>query len=291
MYGLCVAMTKFSIALLVLAPIAMGLTATSQANANLVTNGTFTSTTGGTATSATVNGTVYTGTTGQVLMTGSTYGNFAFNSTPGALPAVQLGGWYTYANAANSYSPFVFLAGPGTIFTTGFSDNWDNGYRTLWQGSAAASASLSPVGGNFLVMDPGYNVGTINQNISGLVSGASYTLSFWWAAAQWSQATGATQGNDLQATIGTTTFTTTPYNLPSGGFSGWMQATDTFVYSGSNNVLSFLAQSQTPGVPPSLLLAGVSLVQVTKVPEPSDLAVLGLGALGLIYARRRHRRA
>ena len=72
-----------------------------------------------------------------------------------------------------------------------------------------------------------------------------------------------------------------------GGFSGWQTATMTFQASGTSQVLSFLAQTSSPGAPPFLLLDGVNL---TAVPEPTTWAMM-LGGFGLIgfLARRRQR--
>lgn len=255
--------------LLVLAALATAPAA--WASTNLVVNGGFESVTGGTA----VNG----GVTGQFIPTTA-----GFTTYSNAEKTVQLTGWYETATTANGGSPFNFLVAPGTIFTTGFSDNWDGGYRTIHQGTALASAAYSPAGGNFLLMDSDYHTSAINQVINGLVDGGRYTLSFYWAASQWTQNTGATT-QSIQTTIGTSTMKTITYSLGSALFSGWMQVSETFIYQGNNNILSFLAQGTPSGLPPSALLDGIVLA--VAVPEPAGWGLLLLGLGALIAARRR----
>ncbi len=273
---------------LLLALAALAIAPAAQAATNLVVNGGFESSTGGTA----VNG----GVTGQFIPNGNDPNGNSFNVNYGYNP-VQLTGWYEYSTSANQGSPFNFLVAKGTVFTSGFSDNWDQGYRTIHQGSAPSSAAYSPAGGNFLMMDAGYHPTAINQNISGLVDGTSYTLTFDWAATQWSQATGNTT-QDIQTTIGNSTLTTSTYDLGSGQFSGWMQASETFTYEGTNNVLSFLAQGTPMSLPPSVLIDGISLTanggsngNPNVVPEPTTWGLLLVGAGGLFAARRRRRAA
>ena len=87
------------------------------------------------------------------------------------------------------------------------------------------------------------------------------------------------------------TVTTPVFNLPSEGFSGWMNYSHTFTASSASEPLSFLAQG-SPAVPPFALLDNVSpdpANPVNPTPEPSTmvLALTGLVAVGLVRRFRR----
>ncbi len=98
--------------------------------------------------------------------------------------------------------------------------------------------------------------------------------------------TGATT-NRLTASLGNETYTTATLNLPTQGFSGWMQETMTFTAQNSSDTLTFLAFGTPNGGPPFTLLDGVSLAEV---PEPSSWAML-IAGFGMIGAAARRRRA
>jgi hypothetical protein len=69
---------------------------------------------------------------------------------------------------------------------------------------------------------------------------------------------------------------------PNHGFSGWEQAPFTYTAHSSSEVLKFLATNAPTGVPPTALLDGVSLVDITTpVPEPEEWAMMLVGA-GLV---------
>ena len=52
--------------------------------------------------------------------------------------------------------------------------------------------ATSPDGGNFLLQDGAYQVGTLSQTLNGLVTGKSYQVSFYQASGQQSGFTGNT---------------------------------------------------------------------------------------------------
>jgi hypothetical protein len=154
--------------------------------------------------------------------------------------------------------------------------------------------SLSPDGGNFMAMDgDGSATGPLDQTITGLTKGQTYTLSFDWAGTELADRTNY-DSIQLTGSFGTDPFATLTYlnSAPDGApgsFSGWMKASFTFKADATSEVLSFLAVGTPAGgnVPPFALLDGVSL---TAVPEPSTWAMMLVGFGGLGYAAYRRRR-
>lgn len=184
---------------------------------------------------------------------------------------------------------FLFLPGTGT--TTGAKTGFNN--QLIFWGSSAQNGGAStfnfpnnsPSGGNFIALDGGYSPNTkaIIQTVDGLVAGGDYQLTFYWAAAQQKGFNGATT-EAMQVTFGAQTLSTSTYNLPSHGFSGWMSATMDFTATAASQTLSFLAKGTPEGLPPFSLLDGVSVV---AVPEASTPMMIVLGMTGLLMIRRR----
>ena len=149
----------------------------------------------------------------------------------------------------------------------------------------------SPDGGNFVADDGDSTYGAaISQTINGLVTGDTYSLSFYQAAAQQSGSNGPTTER-WQVSLGSDTQLSTLMTNPSHGFQSWNQQTMTFTATSTSEVLTFLAVGTPSGVPPVSLLDGVSLIS-TSVPEPGAIYVtaLGLGLLGLCAIRTQRKR-
>lgn len=173
--------------------------------------------------------------------------------------------------------------------------------------------SLSPDGGNFLATDGSFGLGTLTQTLTGLVPSKTYTLSFYQAAGQLNGNIGATEEQwvvTVGGTLGTTNSVTLPdattwspyltsvvvspddewmsplMSIPSAGFSGWQQETYSFVASSTSELLGFLAVGAPLGLPPLVLLDGVS-VQAAAAPEPRTVALVLVGLAGLMISRRR----
>jgi hypothetical protein len=183
----------------------------------------------------------------------------------------------------SGYNRVMNIADVGSSGQYGALTLWDqaNGGSNSWNGQ-------SPTGDNFVALDGDFETGPLTQMIDGLTAGQAYNLTFSYAYSQQNGFNGPTNQNML-VSFGNTTFTTspaaTPYTLANHGFSGWNTYSGTVTATGPSELLSFLAQSDTP-VPPFALLTDVSL---SAVPEPATWAmmILGLGAMGVTARRRR----
>jgi len=255
---------------------------------NLVQNGTFDSASG----------------------TGPTDGlNSVFNRDNGYTNTLT--DWTYYASRSRN-NGFSAVLTPGAATTTGFSGDgmtfylWDSTSPPPGGGPGTIPAD-PPSGANNIWMsdsDPD-DQSTLGQTISGLVPGKKYNVTFNYAAAQlrgynnnqyngptndaWEVNLGGTIGgmnpydNEVQ---GGTTLDTPELFLASHDFSGWYSATLTFTATAAVENLFFTAISTSQGLPPVALLDDVSLA---AIPEPSTLAMMGIGLAGVGFAAYRRR--
>jgi PEP-CTERM motif len=218
-----------------------------------------------------------------------------------------------------------FTSGSTFVYTTGLSRTIDiPGWTTTSDLTALINTPLntyllwsstpSPDGGNFLAADGSFGIGTTTQTLHGLNPGHSYTLSFYQAAGQLNGNIGATQ-EQWAVTIGGSlvssssvvlpdssiypgsvdvvsgyddTWTTPLMSTPSGGFTPWQHESYSFVANASDELLGFLGLGAPQGVPPMVLLDGVSVEE--SAPEPTTFALLGVGLVGMLSARAKRRR-
>ena len=198
-----------------------------------------------------------------------------------------------WTNGPGGYN-FVFA--PGTGDTTGSHTSAFNANLTLHgpnNGSANGLPATSPFGGNFLALDGAYDLIRGNANSGVAISqtlktivGHTYAITFAYAGAQQFGFEGATT-EQVQVGFGSQTQSTVVLNNASKGFTGWKTATFNFTAQTTSDVLSFLALGTPQGVPPFVLLDGVTGTDVTATPEPAAFGVLGLGLALVVAGRRR----
>ncbi|OJW05551.1 MAG: hypothetical protein BGO49_02115 [Planctomycetales bacterium 71-10] len=192
-----------------------------------------------------------------------------------------------WASANGNRLNFVF--GEGSVSATG-----TYGDFTVWastNGGAVGNTfdGVSPAGGNFIVADGDSRYSAaLEQTIGGLVVGQKYDLSFWWAAGQQRGFDGATTELSWIVSFGGETHSTEQLTNPEHDFQPWRQTTLQFTATSEVQTLSFLAwglPNTGSGIPPLLFLDGVSM---NAVPEPTSVALMGLGIAGLVALKRRN---
>ena len=141
--------------------------------------------------------------------------------------------------------------------------SWQGLLGSAGPGYGVENGLVGPPSGNAqMVIDgtsgfgPTGGYGYIEQTIAGLVSGQSYTLSFWQAGSQEYSLSGD-QTEYFQASLGDQTWNSASMFIPSQGFAAWNQFTTTFTWDGVGSVLQIAAIGS--GDPSFALLADVSL--------------------------------
>lgn len=234
----------------------------------------------------------------QIILVAAAIAGFSSVAAQAATNLVKNGDFETvsgYGKFESKFSDSLTVANwtaDGYNFIFNNSTNGAGGV-SLWSptnggiSTSGAKSLTSPTGGNFFAGDTNYFPGKLEQSISNLTVGGTYSLTFSYAAAQ--QVIGRKADDDMYWTVGlgTQTHTTTAINNVGKGFSGWYTTTMTFTADKSTELLSFLASGAPTGAPPFMLLDGVSMV--AAVPEPETYAMMlgGLGMVGFAAARRR----
>jgi hypothetical protein len=223
---------------------------------------------------------------GNLVMNGD------FGTTTNGNGQLGVGTNATDWTSGSSGSPgYNFLFEPGTADTTGAAGLYLWGPAPAGGGVDNGLTASSPAGGNFVALggDPNLVLEPISQTITNLTPTDQYVVSFYWAGAQQSGASGATT-DQLQVSLGGQSISTAVVDNASEGFTGWMQESFTFTATSGTEALSFFAIGGPAGLPPFVLLNGITM---TAVPEPSSLMLTATGLLciGGVYLRRRVRSA
>ena len=193
-------------------------------------------------------------------------------------------GWTT-----NSYS-FLVAPGKGDVqMNNGGGDATLKLWSTKNGGKDFVPAS-SPDGGRYIAADSAYQVGPIKQTINDLTVGSQYTLSFYYAAGQQYHFNGPTY-DSWKVSFGDQTQETPIINLGNHEFADWRQASFTYTATSTSQVLSFLAAGGPNGLPPFVLLDGVSITAAVPEPEEWAMMLVGVGLVGFQVRRKQKKSA
>lgn len=250
---------KFAIAMMVTAAATAGV-----ARANLIADGSFSLDAQNTQLSATgvTNGWY----NGYNTNTSNLGFNFVYSSAGAATGNnATLGGSY-----AGSCCVALFGPNGAVIQNNGVNSTSNNGLTN------------SPDGGSFVALDGDPNTNAaISTTVNNLIIGQKYSLSFYWAGAEFAANPHSATTDQLTVSFGGVSQNTNTINVADEGFSGWQLINMQFTANATTQTLSFLAQGAPSGEPPASLLDGVSLV-ASPVPEPATWSVLFVGFVGLV---------
>ena len=180
---------------------------------------------------------------------------------------------------------WTFSGGIGCVTFPGSTNSQSNacgsGFASLYPGW-----TFSSNGGNFVLMDgdPNWH-GILSQSVS-VVQGHSYEISFEQAASQFQFYSGATT-EQWQVCLGGQCQLSALMNNASKGFVPWENQSLTFTAATTGSeIVSFMSVGTPNGLPPVVLLDGISM---DEVPEPGTvlLAASGFLALGSSLWHRR----
>jgi hypothetical protein len=192
------------------------------------------------------------------------------SSHASAVNYVQNGSFEDNLQSAGGWSNYANLSG------------WTGGVAGIELRNGVAGSAQN--GENFVELDTTRN--SSMSQVLHLTHGGLYELSFWYAARPDNQ--GKNKNSDtLQWSLGAVSGQVLK-NWKASGSTTWQQFTQTFTYSGAQNLtLKFAAKGASDSYGGSI--DNVSFTNVTPVPEPETYAMFlaGLGLIGRIAMRRR----
>ena len=219
------------------------------------------------------------------LVTNGTFSSTSLSGAGGYLCANT--GGSTCTSAVANWSATCATGGctgtktPSSVLFAGSNGSaWNNGSGLYWSGIGNA-----PLGGNVIAVDgDAQYTSVLSQSVSGLKVGETYLLQFYQAASQQTGLSGKTTEQWSVSLGGGTSQISALQNTASQSASPWTTVAMRFVANATSETLQFVALGTPTGEPPVVLLSDVSMVDI---PEPAGMAVVVAGLLGFLWMRRK----
>lgn len=205
------------------------------------------------------------------------------------LPSFANGGFEGYVGNTNIHNSDV---PPGWTTTGGTPDTFDgntNFANYTWAPSSTGGQFLHGIG-----QQPSWTESALQVGLAGLTIGQQYEISFEQAISRsnWSQT-----GGFWQIIFGTESHNSAHMAIPNfGDFAGWTWQTMLFTATSTIQTLEVIAMSDTNGLRTDIGIDSFYLGtpggnpnnpnNPTNVPEPTSIALFGLGLLGMSIRRR-----